>query len=97
PENPRVVRGATANHHGIAAGLAVHRKSIFRRENISVSNHRDSYRGLHLGNPQPIGSAAVALFTRTRVESNRCQAAIFGDTSHFHCHEFFVVPASTEL
>src|SRR4051812_45670135 len=96
-EDPRIAWGATADHHGIAAGLADHGACIFGAADVPIADYRNFDRVFNGSDPLPAGVSAIAHLPRAGVQRDSGQAAAFGHAGQFHADDFLVVPSGAKF
>src|SRR5579862_2925492 len=96
-ENPGIGGSGAANHHGIAIGFGHDARSILRRLDVAIANHRYFHGLLYRGDDLPVGTAGIALDARTRMDGYRFDAQRLRQPGHFHRNDGLVVPAGAQL
>ena len=66
-EDPGIVGGGAADHHGVASRFAQHAHGVFGRVDIAVADHGHAHGLLHVTDDVPIGAACVPLRARARM------------------------------
>src|SRR5579884_4880 len=97
-EDPWIRRCRAADHHCITARLAYHADRVFGGDDVAVSDHGNAMdSGFRFGDTRPIRLAAVALFTRARVECDRLHAAVLSQFRHLSRDELPIVPTGAKF
>src|SRR3954465_2373489 len=95
---PGIVKRAAANANGSDASLVHHSPGSLRRDDIAVSNYRNSAhcRG-HCSNAVEINRSRETLFTSSAMHENRGDSNVLKRPSQIRRGEILIVPAKAHL
>ena len=99
-KQPGAAQATTADHHTVATRLVHHGRSVGSRENIAITQHRDSRIGHVFLQPRdlrPVGLARVSLRRRAGVKRHRRRAFRCGNAPGIQVGFVGIVNAHAEL
>ena len=96
-EDPRISPCGTADGHPVAARLYQHLLRGLRPRHISVSDHGNLHRGLHLGDDVPVRLSGIELLSRPSMYGDGGRAALLGDVGQLHRIDMLLVKAFADL
>src|SRR5580700_9304119 len=97
PENPRISRRSSTDHHRVATRLPPHPLRVFRRIYIAITNYGNLHRLLNGRDDRPVSGAGITLRARARVHGYTFDSHVFGHLSNLDRDDRVLIPSGAEL